>query len=113
LKLGHEFVHPQEIELENLGGDFAGGGLIKGGAGDHFWRFGLGLREGDDFQETLTKRGDADLVEGKQGLDGEDKLGARDRAINDERVFGGGQRGGAQNASARVKLERGEDAIDG
>jgi len=80
LELGHELVDAEEIELEDLGGDLAAGGLIEGGAGDHLGGLGLGLSEGDDLEETLAEGSDADLVEGKERLDGEDQFGARDGA---------------------------------
>jgi hypothetical protein len=71
------------------------------------------LGESDDLEEALAERGDANLVEGEKGLDGEDELGARDGAVDYERVFGGWERGGAKDTAPGVELKGGEHAVDG
>ena len=113
LQLRHEFVDAEEIELEDLGGNLAGGGLVEGGTGNHLGRLGANLGEGDDLEETIAEGSDADLVEGEERLDRENQLGARNGAVDDERVFRGGQGGGAEDTAPGVEFEGGEDAVDG
>jgi len=110
--LRDELVDAEELELKELRRDAAARREFEGGAGDHLGRLGFDLGEGDDLQEFIAERSDADLVEGEDGFEGEDRFGLRDLFIDDEPVGGGRKLLGAQDRAAGVDLEEAEDGID-
>ena len=107
-----EFGDAHELELENLRGNLAAGGLGKRRAADHLRGFGFGHREIDDLEGVVPERSDADQIEGKNRLEIDDGLGLGNFFVDLEIVGRGRERGRAEDEFPRVEPEGVEDGVD-